>query len=346
MSSTGAKWAKGLAATKKGWTSEVRLQAPISGLYTDFMARCDREGLTLPSKGMYVEKLSKLLAFQTARGHEFWQQVTENDAEAWIEHIQTRDLSDHTKQGWLRVTKTFWRWVATRGLADYTPLLPRLKKLQGKQYLPSPQMLNAFLNKFDQETVWGFRDYVISMTILSSGARSGEICVMAPEDILWDQGMVRLFGKGRKERFVPVDQDQLFPLLKRWLQVRLVYVKGNGSDRLFISRAGGKCSPNMLGQAFAAQRERTGIGMEGHGSLSPHTLRHYFCTMYLVGGGDLFVLQEIAGHKDIETTMNYLHHAKQIGTVRADHAKVAPLKTLLDAGEGTAGAPRRKRRMN
>jgi integrase/recombinase XerD len=343
MSGTG--WAKGLAQSKKGWGVDTKQEIAIDGMFNAFMLRCEREGLTRSSKRTYEERLPEIITFLESKGRVNWSDVTQKDAEEWIEAIQRRTVSDHYKQGWLRVTKTFLRWSASIGGADHSSVMPRMKKLQGKQYLPSPATVNAFLKAFDQSVIWGLRDYTVTMLILACGARSGEVCGMSPEDIIWDNNQVRLFGKGRKERFAPVSGDELFPVLNKWLRARTEYVRenGNGADRLFITRAGGKCNPNTFDQAFAKLRRLTGIGVKGHNVLTPHTLRHYFCTMYLVNGGDPFVLQKIAGHTEISTTLNYLHHANQIGTVRNDYAKVDPLRRLREAGNGEAPKRRKMR---
>jgi site-specific recombinase XerD len=343
MSSTG--WARGLVATKKGWGTKAKDRAPLSDMFNRFILHCERKGLTKRSQGAYAEKIPKHIAFLLNRKREFWQDVTQKDAEEWVSNIQRRDhLSDATKQGWLRTTKAFWRWAASEGLTDFSPIIPKLKKLPGKQYIPSPQVLNSFLNRFDQSTIWGFRDYVVAVTILTCGARIGEICNMAPEDILWDQNTIRLYGKGRKERFVPVEPDELFPLLQKWMQVRKEYAKGNGLDRLFVGRNGGKCCPNMFGHSFMKHRVRTGLGNEAQGTLSPHTLRHYFCSRFIEGGGSVFALQNIAGHRDLGTTLGYVSHASLSETAKREHAKVSPLKTLFAAGESST--PKKKRRMN
>lgn len=335
-----------MSATKKAWrrgyTSSARHNEAINDLLPKFMARCDRENLTPASKAHYTEKLPKMLAFLVARGRSYWQQVTLTDIQEWISFTQQRDVSEHYKQGWVRVTKTFLRWIVDQGLEGHLSAIPVIHQLPGRQYIPSPQTLNAFLRTIDQDTVWGFRDYVVCMSIIDTGARINEICEMHVTDVLWDQGVIRLFGKGRKERFVPASSEHLFPILKKWIQVRDKYASGSGIDRLFVTRAGGACDPNTFSQMFRKHRVRTGIGNEAHGSLSAHTLRHYFATMYLVNGGKIEVLQRILGHEEITTTMRYLHLANRLGMVKDDHTKVSPLKNMMDA----AAPVKKRRRMN
>jgi integrase/recombinase XerD len=328
---------------KKGFTSSARDAEPLGDLLIRFRQRCDRENLTDGSKRFYNEKLPKFLGFLEDRGSKYWQQVDKKDIEAWFAHIQTQGVSESYKQGWVRSTKTFLRWLVSEGLEGHIAAIPNIKQLQGRQYIPSPEVLGAFLRQIDQETMWGFRDYVVCMCIVDCGARIGEICGMHPDDVLWDQGMVRLYGKGRKERYVPVSNDQLFPLLKKWKRVREHYIDqdSSGKDRLFINRAGGKCTPNTFSQVFRKHRIRTGLGNQAQGTISAHTLRHYFCTMYLINGGSIEILQRIAGHEDINTTMVYLHHANRIGVMKTDHTKVSPMKKFLAAGEV---GPERKRR--
>lgn len=327
---------------KRGFNADARHNEPVDDLFSKFKARCERENLSERTKQWYGDMVPVFIAFLRARKCIHWQDVELPDIQAWIEHTQQRDVSDSYKQSWIRVTKTFLRWIETEGLDGHLEALPVIHQLQGRQYIPSPQILHQFLMKFDRDTVWGFRDYVVCMVIIDCGARIGEICTMSPTDILWDQGMLRLFGKGKKERFVPVSAEQLFPLLKKWLLVRKDYATGNGKDSLFVNRAGGACDANTFQQVFRKHRIRTGLGTEGQGSLSAHTLRHYFGTMYLVNGGKIEVLQQIMGHNEITTTMNYLHLANRFGMIKDDHSKVSPLKNL----DAAVAAPKKKRKMN
>ena len=123
-------------------------------------------------------------------------------------------------------------------------------------------------------------------------------------------------------------------ILKNWLGVRTRYAHA-GVNKVFISRYGGECAPNTFSQAFNDNRRRIRGRSLGVGDvISPHTVRHYCCTMYLVNGGSLHNLQQITGHKSIQTLMIYVHLARQMTSVMEEHSRVSPLRKLLEGREG------------
>jgi integrase/recombinase XerD len=148
-----------------------------------------------------------------------------------------------------------------------------------------------------------------------------------------DAAMILIPEEGKtQERLIPIDRDTTVPILKRWLRERERFAK---TDYLFLNRFGGKCTPHTIEQAFKYHRRKTGLGISEHGNLSPHTVRHFFCTHYLVNGGTLHNLQRITGHKSLETLMIYVHLANQMSNVAAEHSRVSPLKNLSTTGGST-----------
>lgn len=341
-------WKKGLSQANKGWSSSVRHNIDFDDLKSRFMSRCARLGLTEPSQRIYRINLKTIFTYLSEeRKRKYWQQVTQSDVEKFIEHYQSRDLSAASKHQVFRNLKTLLLWIASefedQGLACHIKAVPKLKRMPGRIYLPSPQELHRFIESFDQNTIWGFRDYVVANVILSCGCRIGEICKLTLDDIKWDVGMVRMLGKGNKERLIPIEGDEVFPLLKQWMLVRKKYQpKGSGSDRVFVTRNGGGCTPDMFDQTFRKHRMRTKLGSAENGSISPHTLRHFFCTYYLIDGGKLEQLQQIAGHGEIETTMNYVHLANQLSAIKDMHTLVSPLKSLKKRAGGDSTVKKRR----
>jgi integrase/recombinase XerD len=123
-------------------------------------------------------------------------------------------------------------------------------------------------------------------------------------------------------------------LLKHWIKVRDRFAHPD-CKRTFITRSGGNCIPDVFRQAFADNVKRTRLNVAlGKDTISCHTVRHYFCTMYLVNGGTLHNLQRITGHKSLDTLMIYVNLANQLTTVSKEAARVSPLKSLLAKSNG------------
>jgi integrase/recombinase XerD len=101
--------------------------------------------------------------------------------------------------------------------------------------------------------------------------------------------------------------------------------------KLFITRFGGACTPDTFRQAFTDNLKRTGLDkILGDNTISCHTVRHYFCTLYLANGGTLHNLQKITGHRNLNTLMIYVHMAQQMTSVAEEASRVSPLKSLLE----------------
>ncbi len=211
--------------------------------------------------------------------------------------------------------------------------LPRIGKEVRRKFIPSPEQMDIFRRGFDRTVIWGLRDYVALCFMLDTGARVGEVCNLEPSDLKWDVGLVNLDGK-TGERLVPFDTETMGTLLKEWMRARVRFAH-HECKKIFISRFGGDTTPDTFRQGFSDNMERTGLRKilsEGE-TISCHTVRHYFCTMYLVNGGTLHNLQRITGHKTLDTLMIYVHLAQQLTSVSQEAAKASPLKSLLRQGE-------------
>jgi integrase/recombinase XerD len=258
--------------------------------------------------------------------------VRRNHVTDFIEHYQSLDLKASSKNKMFRSLRALFNFTRRDdncvrvALADFTTLLPKIPKNERKFYVPSVEVMTEFLHAFDQSNMWGLRDYVVTSLILDSGVRIGEVCELTEKHIKWDSGHVLVPEEGKSgTRVVPIDRETTLPLLRRWLHVREKFAK---VPQLFVTKWGGKCSPNTFDQAFDKMREDTGLGVEKDGNLTPHTVRHFFCTHYLVNGGTLQSLQQITGHESLETLMIYVHYANQLSVVKEEHSRVSPLKNL------------------
>jgi integrase/recombinase XerD len=203
--------------------------------------------------------------------------------------------------------------------------LPKIPRNEPKLYIPTPEVMTAFINAFDQTVRWGLRDYVVSAFGLGNGLRIGELCHLRPEHLNLDAGVVTISPEGKTGERIVFPSANVVSLLKRWKREREHFAK---CEYFFLNRFGGKCTPNTFDQAFADHRQRTGLGITPEGNLTPHTLRHYFCTMYLVNGGSLHNLKLITGHKSYDTLQIYVHLAQQMSQVREEQQRVCPFSSL------------------
>ena len=157
------------------------------------------------------------------------------------------------------------------------------------------------LVELDGDDPLSLRDRAMLELTYSSGLRLAELCALAVADVDLEGGLVKVLGKGRKVRVVPVGRHAR-GAVRAWLAAR-ADLAGPGESALFVSRRGRRISPRTVQARFAGRAQESGIGVHVH----PHMLRHSFATHLLESSGDLRAVQELLGHADIGTTQVYTH---------------------------------------
>lgn len=202
--------------------------------------------------------------------------------------------------------------------SDPTLKLEAPKKPQRFPKTLSEADVEALLAQPDVGTLLGLRDRAMLEVLYASGLRVSELVRLKLAEVSVDMGVVRIFGKGSKERLVPLGEEALEWLARYQSGARLQLLKGKPSDYVFVT---GRAAP-MTRQAFwHLIKKRAGQAIPGK-ALSPHTLRHAFATHLLNHGADLRVVQLLLGHADISTTQIYTHVARE--RLKALHAKHHP----------------------
>lgn len=209
----------------------------------------------------------------------------------------------------LSALRQFYRYALREGLcrADPTaridapklgrPLPQALTEAEVEQLLAAP----------DTATAEGFRDRAMLELLYATGLRVSELVGLRPEQLSLAQGLVRVVGKGGKERLVPLG-DEAQAWLGRFLHgPRAELLGGRPAAQLFPTRRGS----GMTRQAFWYRVRKHARGAGIHKHLSPHTLRHAFATHLLNHGADLRVVQLLLGHSDLSTTQIYTHVARE-----------------------------------
>jgi integrase/recombinase XerD len=153
----------------------------------------------------------------------------------------------------------------------------------------------------------GIRDRTMLEVLYATGLRVSELVGLTLQQVNLHQGVVRVTGKGSKERLVPLGEEAVYWLQQYMADARPQIIKGYITDALFPSRRGGA----MTRQAFWYMLKRYSRKAEIEKSLSPHTLRHAFATHLLNHGADLRVVQMLLGHSDLSTTQIYTHVARE-----------------------------------
>ena len=232
-------------------------------------------------------------------------------------HSQTRATSANRR---LTVFKRYFRWALRERVIGADPTL-RLQS--AKQPLRVPKTLSeaqveALLAAPDVDTPLGLRDRAMLELMYASGLRVSELVGLKTFNLGLNEGVLRVLGKGSKERLVPFGQIASDWVERYLAQARSAILGGQQTDDLFVTARGSGMTRVMFWMIVKKQALGAGITAP----LSPHTLRHAFATHLLNHGADLRAVQMLLGHADISTTTIYTHVARE--RLRLLHAKHHP----------------------
>ena len=208
----------------------------------------------------------------------------------------------------LSALKSFFKYLELRGLASSNPSAEITTPKQQRYiptYLPVDDMF-ALLQQPDKEKVLGLRDLAILEILYSSGLRVSELVALDINGLDLDSRLVKVSGKGGKERLLPVGKKAI-NALREYLEKTEMTRKKAGYDKgrgpLFLNYRGRRLSGRSVNRLVKRYARECGIIME----ISPHSIRHTFATHLLDGGADLRSIQELLGHVNLSTTQKYTH---------------------------------------
>jgi len=232
--------------------------------------------------------------------------VTQAHLLGFIGFVNELGLSPHSQARMLSGIKAFYKFLMYEELITKDPSAlietPRLgRKLPDTLNLP--EIENLF-EAIDMSTPDGTRNRAMLETLYSSGLRVSELIGLKISHLHEDIGFLRVFGKGSKERLVPIGREALkhIKLYRDHVRVQIVVKKGF-EDHLFLNKRGSALSRVMVFMIIKALASKIGLKK----SISPHTFRHSFATHLIEGGADLRAVQEMLGHESITTTEIYTH---------------------------------------
>jgi integrase/recombinase XerD len=275
-----------------------------------FLTFCQIEkGLSDNSIQAYRTDLSNLYRFLTASG-----EATANVSAAlantdrlrtWIDHLYQDGLNPRSIARRLTTIRSFFGFLLREGAIAEDPT----EHLRSpRQWQTIPKFLNLdeierILGAIDLTRPTGQRDRAMLDLLFATGVRVSELCRIATGDLDASLGVLRVTGKGNKQRLVPVGKQALQAIDSYVKNGRPAILKGRASRYLFVTARGGSMTRQAFWKLLAIHGKRAGIFR----GLTPHVLRHSFATHLLEGGADLRSVQTMLGHADISTTQIYTH---------------------------------------
>ena len=274
-------------------------------------------GLAKNTIAGYRRDLDPAGRFLARHGAKNWRSVTGENAAAWIHALSSARYTVASLARKLTALRMLARFLVREKFRedDFTALLTGPKLARKMPAVLSEEEVARLLDAPGDGGPRALRDRALLELFYSSGLRVSELAALRLQQIDLDHGFIRVFGKGSKERVVPVGGRACDALKTYLLSGRPHLVKAKTGSEFFLNNRGGALSRVALWMIVKQQAKRAGITK----NVKPHGLRHSFATHLLTGGADLRAIQEMLGHASISTTQIYTavepqrllsHHAK------------------------------------
>jgi integrase/recombinase XerD len=269
----------------------------------------------------YKNDLNQFFIFLIEKKVTDLNEITGKEIVLFFSLLNKLGLSDTSTARYFSSLKGFFKFLILSGYIVKNPI----DKLQSPRIAKKlPEVLNIneidkILNQPSIDDVTGIRDRTILEVFYACGLRVSELIHMKISDLYLDDEAIRVFGKGSKERVVPIGSSAIKWIRKYLIESRpILEKKGKSFTSLFLNRRGTKFSRMGLWKMISQYTKSAGIEKNVH----PHTFRHSFATHLLEGGADLRAVQEMLGHADISTTQIYTHIDRDF--IKQEHKRFHP----------------------
>lgn len=275
----------------------------LLSLYRDYLRL--EKNMTSNTVEAYTDDVGKLLLYLKDAGLQPESVKLEN-LEHFAAGLHDIGITPRSQARILSGVRSFYKFLLMDRRIDALPteLLPSPKIGEHLPEVLSVEEIDRIISGIDLSEKEGQRNHAIIEMLYSCGLRVSELCNLLISDIWRDEGFVKVMGKGRKERFVPISGRALREL-SLWEECRChINIRPGNEDYVFLSfKRGRKLSRITVFHIVKVLAENAGITKE----ISPHTFRHSFATHLLEGGANLRAIQEMLGHESIATTEIYTH---------------------------------------
>ena len=256
----------------------------------------------------YIRDVKKLKSFISHNPNEKknWSTINLEDLQAFLSNIHDLGLSANSQSRIISSLKTFFKYLNIEELIKNNPAeLLESPKIGRK--LPdtlSVDEINQLIQTIDRSTNLGERNITIIEVLYGCGLRVSELINLKISEIYWEEGFIRVIGKGSKQRLVPLGSVAVKHLKIYLKEIRIkLKINPSAQDIVFLNRRGNKLTRVMIFTIIKQLAEKANIKK----NISPYTLRHSFATHLVEGGADLRAVQEMLGHESITTTEIYTH---------------------------------------
>jgi integrase/recombinase XerD len=271
--------------------------------YVDaFVFGCKIRNLAPRTLNVYAERLGYLIRYLEAKGIDI-ESITKQGIQDYLLSL-IGNVSDETVNGRIRVYRRFFNYLEEEGLWDKPNPTHKMKLIRASKRIKpviTPDQIETILQSLNKSTYEGYRNLTMVMVFWDAMIRKEELITLKVTDLDLRGGLLKVYGKGRKERQVPMGAKTIKMLhffLNRWRN-------GTQGDLVFCQRNGKPITSRHCHKIIQD------IGQKVNIDLYPHLIRHSAATYFIRQGGSPVILQKILGHTSLTVTQNYLHMSTQ-----------------------------------
>jgi len=298
--------------------AEAAERAWLLELFRDYLAlEAGHSANTIES---YLRDLGRFVAWGDSRGLDGPRAVSRKQLREFVYALKDLGLSAATIRRQVSAIRTYYGFLLAEGRAELDPS-DRLEMPRRGRQLPdtlSVAEMEALLAAPQADEPMAWRDRALLELGYGAGLRVSELCGLTLPNLLLGEGLVRVFGKGSKERLVPIGRNVIGAVSVYLHQVRPTLDRGATKERVLLNARGAPLS--RVGAWGVVKRCARVAGIRKR--VTTHTLRHSFATHLLEGGADLRAVQEMLGHADLSTTQIYTHVDREY--LRSVHRQFHP----------------------
>jgi len=271
--------------------------------FVDFLTL--EQGAAALTNEAYQRDITRFATFAVVKGTQDPAKVAPRLLRDYVYHMKDLGLAPASIRRNISAIRTYYRFLLTEGRAEKDPS-ERLETPRGWRTLPgvlTVEEAERLIKSVELDEPLAFRDRALFELAYGAGLRVSEWLSIQTKDVILSDGIVRVFGKGSKERLVPIGRSAIGAVAVYLRELRPKLDRGESQGKLFLNARGQPLTRMGAWKILKKYVQKAGITRP----VSPHTLRHSFATHLLEGGADLRAVQEMLGHADISTTQIYTH---------------------------------------